>query len=133
MAEGDVNYEANRENLLDVVLDRLAKAGKATIFARVIVVARFAKREANEESLKGQRVSQASMHATTCPSKLPTSLQHASTLPFLHFLHETAFHHKIISKHDQHGEVTGMLLSYPACMIQMLEVMIVRAAMLHTV
>jgi hypothetical protein len=55
MAEGDVNFDAKRENLLDVVLDSLAKQGKTTIITRIIVVTRFAKREQNDESLKGPR------------------------------------------------------------------------------
>ena len=53
MAEADANFEANRENLLDVVLERLTKSGKSTILSRIIVVARLAKRETNEDSLRG--------------------------------------------------------------------------------
>ena len=56
MADGDTNFEANRENLLDVVLERLTKSGKSTILTRIIVVARFSKREPNEDSLRGAPV-----------------------------------------------------------------------------
>mmetsp|Transcript_3901 Transcript_3901/g.8374 ORF Transcript_3901/g.8374 Transcript_3901/m.8374 type:complete len:240 (+) Transcript_3901:151-870(+) len=78
-------YEATaRESLLDVVLEKLHKAGKTTIYSRFTYVAKFNRREQNIDALK-------------------------------------AFYQKIIDKYDQSGEVTGLLLAYPACMVHMLE------------
>jgi hypothetical protein len=42
-----------RENLLDVVLERLQRGGKDRIYSRVVYVARFSKREQNVDAVKG--------------------------------------------------------------------------------
>lgn len=42
----------SRENLLDVVLEKIQKAGKSAIFSRVVYVARFSRREQNLDGLK---------------------------------------------------------------------------------
>ena len=61
---------------------------------------------------------------TTCSKDMMAGLSPEDGLglsypsPMIH----AAFHRKVIDKYDQNGEVTGMLLSYPACMIHMLEV-----------
>ena len=51
----EVNFDSseNRESLLDVVLEKLNKAGKAAIFSRVIYVVRFSKREQNGDTIRG--------------------------------------------------------------------------------
>ncbi|GAX83696.1 hypothetical protein CEUSTIGMA_g11121.t1 [Chlamydomonas eustigma] len=46
------DLDAKRENLLDVVLDKLHKAGKTIIFSRIIYVARFSRREQQIDSMK---------------------------------------------------------------------------------
>lgn len=75
---------AARESLLDVVLDRLQKAGKSTIITRLVYVARFSRRETGIEA-------------------------------------QRELYHRIVERHDLTGEVSGLLLVYPACMVHLLE------------
>ena len=151
--EGDINFDSNatRENLLDVILDRLAKAGRNTIFTRVVYVARLSKREQQADGIKGRqeqqpphamrvesaeplhrraiRAASQSMWAcgrmlTLCchvPCMQPRSPCVHADLLLPRAMH-AAFHQKLVERHDPNNEVTGMLLIYPACMIHLLEV-----------
>lgn len=106
VAEG-FDSSAKRESLLDVVLDRLNKAGKTAIFTRIIYVARFLKREQTADVAAGTFLLLVWILPTLKQTCCPTA---------------AAFQRKLIDKSDHNNEVTGMLLVYPTCMIHLLEV-----------
>ena len=132
MAPGEDYESSTRESLLDVVLDKLHKAGKvcarfdsmiqyrttssAKLLLRVIAERhlqpldfRSSVRKEGAEHRSFERCAEPDCAEPRCASSNRVA-------------NRAAFYSKIFEKCDQTGEVTGMLMAYPACMVHLLEV-----------